>query len=144
MVFQTRVLLIGVTAGAFVLHAPLPAGLTEAGRASAVVGALMALFGVTEALPLAVTALIPLAAFPLVGVSNIENVSRAYAHPLVFMFMGGFFLAAALQRWELHTHLSRITLDLVGSRPDLQVLSMMAATAFLSMWISNTAAGGSS
>lgn len=140
MVFQTRVLLTGLAAGVVIILAPLPAGLTEAGRATGVVGALMALFWVTQALPLAVTALIPLAAFPLVGVSNIENLSRAYAHPLVFMFMGGFFLAAALQRWELHTHLSRIALDLVGSRPDLQVLSMMAATAFLSLWISNTAA----
>ncbi len=136
---RTIVLVFGLIGGVAALLSPLPEGLSEEARRAAVIGAIMALLWVTEALPLAVTAMIPLAAFPLARVAEIENVSRAYAHPIVFLFLGGFILAAAMQRWRLDRRLSLIGLRLAGPRPDLQILSMMAATAFLSMWISNTA-----
>lgn len=139
MSFRSTILVIGLSGGAAALLMPLPEEMSEEARRAAAIGAIMALFWMTEALPLAVTALIPLAAFPFLRVAEIESVSRAYAHPLVFLFLGGFMLAAAMQRWQLDKRLSQIALRLAGSRPDLQVLSMMVATAFLSMWISNTA-----
>jgi solute carrier family 13 (sodium-dependent dicarboxylate transporter), member 2/3/5 len=133
------VLVLGLIGGVAALLSPLPEGLSEEARRAAVIGAIMALLWVTEALPLAVTAMIPLAAFPLARVAEMENVSRAYAHPIVFLFLGGFVLAAAMQHWQLDRRLSLIGLRVAGPRPELQILSMMAATAFLSMWISNTA-----
>ncbi len=136
---RTTILLIGLAAGLAGLLVPLPEGLSEDARRAAMIGAVMALLWMTEALPLAVTALIPLAALPLAKVADIEKVAGAYAHPLVFLFLGGFMLAAAMQRWRLDQHLSRIALRVAGTRPDLQVLAMMLVTAFLSMWISNTA-----
>ena len=85
------------------------------------------------------TALFPLIAFPLAGIAALGVVSQAYAHPLVMLFMGGFMLAAAMQRWQLHRRVAVMALRLAGSRPDMQILAIMIVTAFLSMWISNTA-----
>lgn len=118
---------------------PLPEGLSEEARRAALIGIFMALFWMTEAMPLPATALIPLVGFPLAGVSDFDAVARAYAHPLIFLFLGGFMLAAAMQRWQLHQRLAHYALGISGPNLGNQVLAMMSSTAFLSLWISNTA-----
>jgi len=117
------------------------AGLTQAGRAVAAVGTLMAVLWVTEALPIAATALIPIVLFPLLtgGSISVRSAAAPYGHDLIFLFMGGFMLALTMQRWGLHKRIALQTILLVGTEPRLLVGGFMVAAAFLSMWVSNTA-----
>ncbi len=119
----------------------ITSGLPHAGRAVAGVGVLMALFWVTEALPIPVTALLPIVLFPLLtgGVVPVRAATAPYAHELIFLFMGGFMLAMAMQRWGLHRRIALRTILLVGTEPARLVAGFMLAAAFLSMWVSNTA-----
>ncbi len=121
------------------LALPSPEGMPPAAWRAALIAVAMAMLWMTEALPLAATALIPVAAFPVFGIGTIEDVARAYSNPLIFLFLGGFMLASALKRWQLHHRLALLALRLAGPRLDLQILAVMIATAFLSLWISNTA-----
>ncbi|MGH7673342.1 MAG: SLC13 family permease, partial [Gemmatimonadales bacterium] len=89
--------------------------------------------------PLAATALLPLVVLPLAGPRRIDAVAASYADPIIFLFLGGFFLAAASERWGLHRRLALAVIDGVGTEASRVVLAIMLATAFLSMWISNTA-----
>lgn len=116
-------------------------GLAQPGRVVAAVGVLMAVFWVTEALPIAATALLPLALLPVCsgGAITIQETAAPYAHKLIFLFMGGFLIALALEHWGLHRRIALRTLLLVGTRPTSLVAGFMTATAFLSMWVSNTA-----
>lgn len=100
---------------------------------------LMATWWVSEALPLPVTALLPVVVLPLMGVSSVESAAAPYANPLIFLFLGGFLLAMAIQRWNLHRRIAITILSLAGRRPDLLIGGFMVATAGLSMWVSNTA-----
>ena len=125
-------------AGAVVLLVPASAMPDPANRVAAV-AVLMAVLWVTEAIPIPVTALLPLALFPLLEVMPLDQVTANYAHHLVFLFLGGFWLAAAVQHSGLHRRIALHVLRLVGSHVDHIVLGFMAATAFLSMWLSNTA-----
>lgn len=106
---------------------------------TAAVAVLMGTWWVTEAIPLAATALVPLVAFPLMSVQGFKATAAPYASGTIFLFMGGFFLALAIQRWNLHRRIALRTVLLVGTRPKQIVLGMMVATGFLSMWVSNTA-----
>jgi sodium-dependent dicarboxylate transporter 2/3/5 len=117
---------------------PPAGGGLSAWKAAAVV-AWMAIWWMTEAIPLAVTALLPLVVLPLFGITTIDATASAYAQPLIFLFLGGFLLAKAMESWDLHRRLSRIAARIGGNRPRLIILNLMATTAFLSMWISNTA-----
>ncbi len=128
-----------LVAGSTALVMPAPGGLPPAAWRAAVIGTVMALLWMTEAMPLAATALIPIVTFPLTGIGTMEDVAGAYANPLIFLFLGGFMMAAAMKRWQLHSRLAVLALRLAGPRLDLQVLAVMIATAFLSLWISNTA-----
>jgi len=121
------------------LQLQAPEGLSQQGWRVAVIAVLMAYLWVTEALPLAVTALVPIAAFPLAGVGTIDKVAPVYAHPMIFLFLGGFMLASAMKRWHLHKRVALFALQLAGPKPGRQVFAIIAATAFLSLWISNTA-----
>ena len=100
---------------------------------------LMATWWVTEALPIAITALLPVALLPMLDVVPIDRAAAPYANPLIFLFLGGFILAEGIQRWNLHKRLALGVLSLAGIRPDRVVAGFMIATAGLSMWVSNTA-----
>lgn len=93
----------------------------------------------TEAIPLAATALLPLVLFPLAGVDSFKDTAAPYASGTIFLFMGGFMLALTMQRWNLHRRIALLTVLAVGTRPKMLVLGFMLATGFLSMWVSNTA-----
>jgi sodium-dependent dicarboxylate transporter 2/3/5 len=103
------------------------------------VAALMAIWWVTEALPIPVTALVPIVAFPLTGVATINQAAAPYANPLIFHFLGGFMLALALERWKLHRRIALTILKQFGARPSALVAGFLMATASLGMWVSNTA-----
>ncbi len=100
---------------------------------------LMAIWWIGEAIPLPATALLPLVVLPLFGAGNIKHIAPYYASKIIFLFMGGFMIAAAMMKWNLHKRLALIIIDLIGVSPRRVVLGFMVATAFLSMWISNTA-----
>lgn len=119
---------------------PPPSGMGEDAWAVAAVGLLMAVWWLTEAVPVAATALLPLALFPVLGQGSLDAVAAPYANPLIFLFMGGLMLALAVERWGLHRRIALAVLTRVGTRPRQLVAAFMGVAAGLSMWISNTAA----
>jgi sodium-dependent dicarboxylate transporter 2/3/5 len=133
---------LGLVAGpvAFlILRALEPGGLTGESAAVLGVGAWMAIWWITECLPLAVTALLPIALFPLLGVGTTRESASHFANEVVFLYLGGFILAAALERWNAHERVALSVIGAVGTTSRRLVLGVMLATAFVSMWISNTA-----
>ncbi|KMS87727.1 SLC13 family permease [Prauserella rugosa] len=124
---------------AALLYVLLPNTLSADGKAAAAIAIVMATWWVTEAIPLAATALLPLVLFPLFGVAEIGDVTAPYASDIIFLFMGGFILGLAMQRWGLHKRFALRTVLLVGTSPVRLIAGFMIATAFLSMWVSNTA-----
>ena len=113
--------------------------LGQPGRAVAGLTILMAIWWTTEALPVFVTAMMPLVCLPLFGVLPIREAAAPYAHELIFLFLGGFVLALAMERCGLHRRLALVSLKLVGTRPKPLVGGLMVITATLSAWVSNTA-----
>ncbi|MFK7810484.1 MAG: DASS family sodium-coupled anion symporter [Saprospiraceae bacterium] len=103
------------------------------------VAAWMIAWWITEAVSISVTALIPLTIFPLVGIMDIKTVAASYGSPIVFLFFGGFVMALALEKVNLHKRIALNIVKLTGTSPNRVILGFMIATAFLSMWISNTA-----
>ncbi len=99
----------------------------------------MATWWISEAIPIPATALVPLVAFPALGIADIGPAAAPFANPLIFLFLGGFLIAAALQRWGLPRRIALHTIQLVGTRPTSIVLGVMLSSAFLSMWVSNSA-----
>ncbi|MEX2200307.1 MAG: SLC13 family permease [Dongiaceae bacterium] len=132
-------LIAGPAVFALLLALPAPAGLSQPAWATAALALWMAIWWMSEAVPLAVTALLPVLLLPLLGIAPIAVATAPYADPLIFLFLGGFLLALALQRWGLDRRIALVILGLVGERPQLVVAGLMLATAFLSLWISNTA-----
>ncbi len=114
-------------------------GDSETITAMAAVAVMMSVFWITEAIPLAATALIPLAVYPLFGISTSKAVAGQYMNSTVFLLIGGFMIALAMQRWNLHKRIALTVLSFFGVRPQMLLLGFMAVTAGLSMWISNTA-----
>ncbi|MBB1488577.1 DASS family sodium-coupled anion symporter [Oceanospirillum sp. D5] len=99
----------------------------------------MASWWVSEAVPIPAASLLPILIAPLAGIASIKAVSAPYAHPLIYLFLGGFLISIAMERWHLHKRIALKTMLLAGTRPSIQILGMMLVTAFLSMWMSNTA-----
>lgn len=105
----------------------------------AAVAALMAIWWITDAIPLAATALIPIVAYPLLGILSSKQTAPLYINGTIFLFLGGFLIALAMERWQLHRRIALGIIGVVGASPGRLVLSFMLASALLSMWISNTA-----
>jgi sodium-dependent dicarboxylate transporter 2/3/5 len=112
---------------------------SHAGRATAALAVWMAVWWLTEAIPVYATALLPLAYLPVARAATIRKAAAPFGHELIYLFMGGFIIALAMQRWNLHKRFAYMTLRLVGTRPRPVVAGFMGITAFLSMWVSNTA-----
>lgn len=152
---RLRGIVLGVSFGVlvyFLMPDALPAALagvaTETGepaftvhglKITAATAVLMGTWWITEAIPLAATALVPVVVFPLSQVQTFAETAPPYASGTIFLFMGGFFLALAIQRWNLHRRIALNTVRLVGTRPKQIILGFMVATSFLTMWVSNTA-----
>jgi sodium-dependent dicarboxylate transporter 2/3/5 len=100
---------------------------------------LMATWWSTEAIPIPATALLPIVLVPALGLGTIGQATAPYANPIIFLFLGGFTLGLAMQRWNLHRRIALLTLKAMGDQPKRQIAGFMLATAFLSMWVSNTA-----
>lgn len=134
---------IGLVLGLFLFFYSLfstpPANMSEQAWITAGVGMLMAVWWVTQVLPLPVTSLLPIILFPLIGISSVREATVPYVNPVIFLLLGGFIIATALQRWQLHRRLALTILHLVGSQPHAIVGGFMVVSALLSMWISNTA-----
>ena len=132
-------LVLGGLVFVLLLVAPSPPALSEEGWRTLAVAVLMAIWWMTEAIPIPATAILPLGLFPLLGVLDAADASAPYANELIFLFMGGFLLAVTMEKWGLHKRIAIRILRFVGTSPNRLILGFMLATAFLSMWISNTA-----
>ena len=135
---QFALILAPLVSLAIVLFADLDPGNSKVTYCFAI-ALLMAVWWITEAVPMAVTALIPVALFPLFGVVDGKTVSSMYFNHLIFLFIGGFLMAFAMERWNLHRRIALRILILFGVSPGRILLGFMLATSFLSMWMSNTA-----
>lgn len=131
--------LLGLPLFLFLLWPALTPGLGEAGRRLLATSGLMAFWWITEALPIPVTALLPMCLYPLLGILPMAEVTKNYGDENVFLFLGGFFIAMAMQKWNLHRRLALHIVRRIGTAPRRLVLGFMCATGFISMWISNTA-----
>lgn len=132
-------LLAGVVVFALMFWAPAPDGLSREAWLTAAVTLLMAVWWITEAIPIPATALVPIVLFPVLGVGSISDATSPYANPIVFLFMGGFFLALAMQGWNLHRRIALLIVSRAGVRPTSIILGFTVASALLSMFVSNTA-----
>ncbi|WP_017541339.1 SLC13 family permease [Nocardiopsis halophila] len=116
----------------------LPDSLPVEGRMTAGIAGLMAVWWATEAIPLPATALVPLVLFPVLVGADIGDVAAPYASGIIFLFMGGFMLALAMQKWNLHRRIALSIVAAVGSSPVMLIAGFMLATGFITMWVSNT------
>ena len=132
-------LVLGPAVFAILLWLPLPAGMPPAALKVGAVAGLMAIWWISEALPIAATALLPIVLLPALGVLSAAQTTAAYGNHLIFLFLGGFLIAMAMQKWNLHRRIALQIIRAVGTRLNRIVLGFMVATAFLSMWVSNTA-----
>jgi sodium-dependent dicarboxylate transporter 2/3/5 len=132
-------LMLGPALQAATLFLSAPAGITGSAWRVAGLAAWMAVWWLTTVIPLEATALLPLVVLPLTAGIGIEAAAAPYADPIVFLFLGGFLIAAALERWDLHHRFAAGVIGLVGSGRRRLVLGFLLVSAFISMWISNTA-----
>ncbi|MBB4023867.1 MULTISPECIES: SLC13 family permease [Actibacterium] len=138
---KRRIGLVGGPALALILlYCPAPAEMPPEAWRMVALAAWMVIWWLTEAIAIAATALLPLVLMPLLGIADMNSTAASYADPLIFLFLGGFLIAAAMQRVGLHRRIALKIITLVGGTPARIVLGFMIATGFLSMWISNTAA----
>lgn len=132
-------LIAGPLAAVILMVLPAPEGMTAEAWHLVALAAWMVIWWLGEAVPIPATALLPIPMMPLLGIAEMKPVAANYGHPLIFLFLGGFILAAAMQRWGLHKRIALKIVSVVGTSPDRIIAGFMFATAFLSMWISNTA-----
>jgi sodium-dependent dicarboxylate transporter 2/3/5 len=136
---QATGLFLGPLLFVLLLLLPLPVDMPAPALRVAAVVCLMAVWWITEATPIAATALLPIVLFPLLGVMSTAETTVSYSNHLIYLFMGGFLIAVTIQKWQLHRRIAMHTIQLVGVSPNRMILGFMVATSFLSMWISNTA-----
>jgi len=138
--------LVGGVLAALLVYFLMPADLEIWPRVTAATAVLMAIWWMTEAIPIPATALLPLIIFPLLvpveesdGGVTVSDIGANYGNDIIFLFMGGFLLALAMQRWNLHRRIALLVLRAMGSNTNALIAGFMIATGFLSMWVSNTA-----
>ncbi len=132
-------LFLGIACLVYTLVSTPPQGITPSSWTTIGVTLLMAIWWMFEALPIAVTALVPLVLFPILGVMDAKTVAPNYAQDLIWLFVGGFALAYAMETWNLHRRVSLLVLKVCGTNPKMLLLGFLVSTAFLSAWMSNTA-----
>ena len=112
---------------------------SHAARACAAIVLWMAIWWFTEAVPIAVTSLLPIVLFPLFGVMGSSDTLKEYANGTIFLFLGGFLIAAGIARWHLDRRIALLTIRIVGTKPQQIILGLLLSTSFISAWVSNTA-----
>jgi solute carrier family 13 (sodium-dependent dicarboxylate transporter), member 2/3/5 len=132
-------LFLGIFLFILFLFLPAPEGLSPVAWKTAAVAILMAVWWITEAIPIYATALLPIVLFPVLEIAPIGDTTAPYANPLIFLFMGGFIIAIAMQKWNLHRRIALRIVSFVGVKPSSIIIGFIIASAFLSMWVSNTA-----
>lgn len=134
---------IGWIVGIACLLMPLlispPEGLSPTGWRTAGAGLLMAVFWITEPIPIPVTALLPLVLFPALGLGDIRATAAPYANPIIYLFLGGFVIALAMERWHLHRRIAIGLVGRLGTRPTAIIAGFLLSSGLVSMWVSNTA-----
>lgn len=134
---------IGIVAGPIffiLIYFLVPEGTLNAKSITVIaVGSWMVTWWITEAIPIPITAMLPLVLFPVLGVAKMSEVAQPYGDPVVFLFMGGFILALGLEKYNLHQRIALNLIKLTGTSGNGIILGFMLATALISMWISNTA-----
>jgi len=139
MTARMMALAAGPAALAVFLLLPVPTGLSAPAWYLLGMAAWMAIWWISEAVPIPATALLPIVLFPLLNIMSASTVTQSYANHLIYLFMGGFMIAVTMERWNLHRRIALHIVARVGTSPARLVLGFMLATALLSMWISNTA-----
>lgn len=143
MQFNLNFSRIGLYLGLFlfiiILLLPSPETMNAVAWKTTAVAVLMAVWWITEAIPIAATSLLPIVLLPVLGIAPIGDSTSPYANPLIFLFMGGFIIAIAMQRWDLHKRIALRIINYVGVKPSSIIIGFIIASAFLSMWVSNTA-----
>jgi len=132
-------LLSGPLAFILVLFFFQPEGLNPEAKAILASTIWIAIWWITEAIPIAVTALLPIILFPLTGGLDLTQTTTSFGHKYVFLYVGGFIIAIAIQKWNLHKRIALNIIRIIGTNVVKIILGFMIATAFMSMWISNTA-----
>jgi solute carrier family 13 (sodium-dependent dicarboxylate transporter), member 2/3/5 len=130
---------LGILFGVAVYLAPSFGGLSDPAQATLAITTLMVIWWVTEAIHISATALLPIILIPILGVGSIAQATAPYGNPVVFLFLGGFLLATALERSNLHKRIALGIVALLGASPNRLILGFLLSSALLSMWISNTA-----
>ena len=130
---------VGPAALLLTLLLPPPPGLSGEGWLTAGAAMLMAAFWIAESIPIPATALLPLVLFPALGLGNITETAAPFANPVIFLFLGGFILALAMQRWNLHRRVAIGLIGMLGTKPSSIIAGFLLGSALLSMWVSNTA-----
>jgi sodium-dependent dicarboxylate transporter 2/3/5 len=136
--YQMVGLFLGPLIALLMLLSDAPKGLSDIGWMTAACGVLMAVWWATEAVPIAVTALLPILLFPLLGIASIEDTVQPYSNKVIYLFLGGFIVAFAMQRWNLHRRIALNVLQVSGGDGRSLVGGFMLASALLSMWVMNT------
>jgi solute carrier family 13 (sodium-dependent dicarboxylate transporter), member 2/3/5 len=116
-----------------------PFGVDAKAKLVLAIAALMICWWVLDAMPLAVVALVPLVIFPLLHISPLKETAKAYSDSIIYLFMGGFFLGMAIEKWSLHKRIALTIIKLTGTNGNSIILGFILSTGFLSMWLSNTA-----
>ena len=131
--------LVGPVSFLIMSFLPVPKGISPEAWKVLAMASLMLIWWISEAVPIAVTSLLPLVLLPSMGVAKLEAAAAPYANPVVYLFMGGFVIALAMEKWALHKRIALQIVNLTGTNANGIIGGFMMATAFISMWISNTA-----